>query len=296
MEKAYADGLVVQLKPGAVPQYKLYLDQSKGKAITNNWDDIQPAAGNESLGYPTQKPLALLERIIQTSSNPGDMVLDPFCGCGTTIAAAHKLDRKWIGIDITHLAIARQKYRLESMFTSVPFQTIRIPKDVDAAKDLADNDRYQFQWWALGLVYAVPYGAPTGSKVGKKGSDRGIDGIKAFIDDHTRKAKRVILQVKSGKVKPGDIRDLVGTVQREQAAIGVLLTLVSPSDEMTLEATRAGFYRATWDGQAYPRIQILTIEEVLAGKKIAMPLEIESLQRAQRIHALEAYQPELGFG
>ncbi len=175
--------------------YKRYLDESKGVPLGNIWTDIDLIRGHskEKLGYPTQKPLALLERIIQIGSNPGDVVLDPFCGCGTAIAAAQKLDRKWIGIDITHLSIALMKYRLEAMFPGIKIDVKCEPKDLGGAKDLAMRDRYQFQWWALSLIRARPLGGETGSRTGKKGSDKGIDGVMAFIDDNTGKAKRALV-------------------------------------------------------------------------------------------------------
>ncbi|OQX03018.1 MAG: site-specific DNA-methyltransferase, partial [Desulfobacteraceae bacterium IS3] len=194
--------------------------------------DIINQAAKERMGYPTQKPLALLERIIQASSNPGDVVLDPFCGCGTAIVAAQKLDRKWIGIDITHLAVALQKYRLKQSFDLTDkkdYEVIGEPEDLSSAEQLAKDDRYQFQWWALSLIQAKPVGGDAESKKGKKGKDRGIDGIISFIDDSSEKPKRVIVQVKSGNVGVKDIRDLIGTVEREKAAIGVFITLKNPS-------------------------------------------------------------------
>src|SRR5450759_1305202 len=171
MEALYKEGRIVQTKPGTVPRYKRYLDEMPGVAIGDSWDDIQALGGqtNERLGYPTQKPLALLERIISASSNPGDVILDPFCGCGTAVAAAQKLDRKWIGIDVTHLSIALQKYRLEDMFPGIKFQVIGEPEDISAARQLAQDDRYKFQWWALSLIRAKPLGGQEGSKTGKKG-------------------------------------------------------------------------------------------------------------------------------
>src|SRR3989440_212024 len=222
MEKAELDGRLYFPKEGqGIPREKRYLDEQEGIPIQDMWDDILISSQAERLGYPTQKPLALLERIIQASSNPGDIILDPFCGCGTAIAAAQRLERRWIGIDVTHLAIALQKYRLEDMFPGIKFDVKREPEDMGAARDLAKNDRYQFQWWALSLIRAKPLGGQEGSKVGKKGSDKGIDGIMNFVDDAAGKPKRVMVQVKSGHVKSGDIRDLVGTVKREDAAIGV---------------------------------------------------------------------------
>ncbi len=230
-----------------MPNYKRYLDEMPGVPLQDMWTDIAPISSQaaERLGYPTQKPLALLERIISASSNEGDWVLDPFCGCGTTIAAAQKLGRRWIGMDITHLSIALQKYRLEDMFgDELSYRIIGEPESLGSARQLAREDRFQFQWWALSLINARPYGGEAGSKTGKKGADRGIDGIITFLDDNNNKPKRVIVQVKSGKVGSKDIRDLVGTVERENAAIGVFLTLEEPTRDMITEAVSAGYYES----------------------------------------------------
>jgi site-specific DNA-methyltransferase (adenine-specific) len=296
MQEAYDKGLIVQSHPGAVPRLKRYLDEQEGIPVGDVWTDIPPvqSQSKELLGYPTQKPLALLERIIQASSNPGDIILDPFCGCGTAIAAAQKLGRKWIGIDITHLSIALQKYRLRDMFPDIQFNVVGEPKDVGAAKQLAQDNRYQFQWWALSLVQAKPLGGQEGSKTGKKGSDRGIDGVITFIDDAYAKPKRVLVQVKSGHVKSGDIRDLVGTVQRENAAIGVFITLEAPSRDMITEAVSAGYYDSPGWHQKYPRIQIRTIAELLKGAKIDMPAQYGTFKQAQKVQKSgEAEQDEL---
>ena len=184
MQKAYRDGLVVQLKPGAVPQYKKYLDESAGRTITNDWDDIAQAAGNESLGYPTQKPEALLERIIRVSSNAGDVVLDPFCGCGTTVAAAQRLHRSWIGIDVTYLAIGLIRRRLYDTFGpgALP-EVVGEPTTVEEAAELARTAPFQFQVWALGLVGARPVEK-------KKGADKGIDG-RLYFHDEADKTKEI---------------------------------------------------------------------------------------------------------
>jgi site-specific DNA-methyltransferase (adenine-specific) len=277
------------------PRLKRYLNEQEGSIITNVWTDIQPLhdVAAERLGYPTQKPLALLERIIAASSNPGDVVLDPFCGCGTAIAAAQKLGRRWIGIDITHLSIALQKYRLEAMFPGIHFNVIGEPRDVGAARHLAQSDRYQFQWWALSLIRAKPLGGQEGSKIGKKGSDRGIDGVITFIDDSSDKAKRVLVQVKSGHVKSGDVRDLAGTVQRENAAIGVFITLDPPTREMLTEAAEAGSYHSPGWHKAYPRVQILTIAELLHGAEIQMPPQFGTFKQAQKERVNQGEQPEL---
>jgi DNA modification methylase len=298
MERFEQEGRLYYSKTG-MPAYKRYLDEMPGVPLQDVWTDIRPigASAAERLGYPTQKPEELLERIILSSSNPGDVILDPFCGCGTAIAAAQKLDRKWIGIDITHLSIALQKYRLEAMFPGIKFKVIGEPEDLGAAQHLAQNDRYQFQWWALSLIRAKPLGGEVGSKTGKKGSDKGIDGIINFVDDATGKSKRVIVQVKSGHVKSGDIRDLVGTVQREQGAIGVFITLEPPTRDMRTEAASAGLYHSPGWGKDYPRIQILTIEELLHNAEVKMPPQHGTFKTAQRVQKTEpaAQQASLGF-
>ncbi len=295
MQEAYDNGLIIQSQPGAVPRLKRYLDEQEGIPVGDIWIDIPPvqSQSKELLGYPTQKPLALLERIIQASSNPDDIILDPFCGCGTAIAAAQKLNRKWIGIDITHLSIALQKYRLQEMFPNIIFKVVGEPLNYGSAKQLAQDDRYQFQWWALSLVKAKPIGGQEGSKVGKKGSDKGIDGVITFIDNPREKPKRVLVQVKSGHVKSGDIRDLVGTVKREDATIGVFITLEAPTQDMKKEALSAGYYHASGWNKNYPSIQILTIVELLHGTEVQMPPQYGTFKQAQRMQQSEAEQPEL---
>jgi site-specific DNA-methyltransferase (adenine-specific) len=289
MLAAYEAGLVVQTRPGAVPQLKRYLDEQRGRPLGDVWSDIEPlnSQARERLGYQTQKPEALLERIIRLATNEGDVVLDPFCGCGTTIAAAQKLERRWIGIDVTHLSIALMRYRLQAMFPGIEFDVRGEPEDLGAAKQLARDDRYQFQWWALSLIKAKPLGAKSGGKTGKKGSDKGIDGFVNFVDDASGKPKRVLVQVKSGHVKSGDIRDLVGTVQRENAAIGVFVTLEEPTKPMKQEAWEAGFYHSPGWGQDFPRIQILTIAELLRGAGIKMPPQHGTFKEAQRVRTQE---------
>lgn len=274
-------------KEDGMPRLKQYPEDLPGVPLQDVITDIKPMhnLSSERLGYPTQKPIALLERIINASSNEGDVVLDPFCGCGTTIAAAQKLDRKWIGIDVTHLAIALQKYRLKAAFNldeKKDYQVIGEPEDLGSAKQLAQDDRYQFQWWALSLIKARPLGGEAGSKQGKKGSDKGIDGVITFIDDNSGKPKRLLVQVKSGKVKSGDIRDLKGTVEREKAAIGIFITLESPSKDMKTEAATAGLYRSEGWNKDFPRLQILTIEELLSGAEVKMPPSSITFKQAGR--------------
>lgn len=283
---------------------KRYLDELKGEEVQSLWDDILPIGSQaaERLGYPTQKPVALLERIISASSNPGDVVLDPFCGCGTTIAAAEKLGRAWLGIDITHLAIALQKYRLKAAFgleDRKDYAVVGEPTDLAGARQLATEDRYQFQWWALSLIQAQPLGGDAGSKQGKKGADKGIDGQIIFIDDNSGKPKKVLIQVKSGGVNRATVGELRGTVEREGAAIGVLITLETASKPMQAEAVAAGFYTSSGWGKQYPRLQILTVEELLHGaKRLEMPPQAQTavtFKQAQREQNVTEMQGGFGF-
>lgn len=282
------------------PRLKRYLAEQKGVVIGNVWTDIDPISSHaaERLGYPTQKPIALLERIIEASSNEGDIVLDPFCGCGTTIAAAQKLGRQWIGIDITHLSIALQKYRLADAYSLVAgtdYHVIGEPADLGSARQLAEENPYQFQWWALSLIRARPLGAEAGSKKGKKGADRGIDGVINFIDDTSGRPRRALVQVKGGKVSSRDIRDLVGTVNREKAAIGIFLTMESPSRPMITEAADAGYYYSPGWKKEYPAIQILTIEDLLNDKTVNMPPTSVTFAQAERDRTPSDNQLGLGF-
>jgi len=261
------------------PRYKRYLDELPGSKTQDIWIDVPPinSQAAERLGYPTQKPVALLERIIQASSNPGDIVLDPFCGCGTAVVAAQKLGRQWMGIDVTHLSIALMKYRLKDAFNldaGRDYAVIGEPQDMASARQLALDDRYQFQWWALSLIKARPLGDR------KKGADRGIDGIINFIDDNSGKAKLALVQVKSGHVTAGHIRDLVGVLDRESAAIGIYITLEEPTREMRREAVTAGFYHSDGWNRDYPRIQILTIADLLQGAEVKLPPSVNTFRKA----------------
>jgi site-specific DNA-methyltransferase (adenine-specific) len=248
------------------PRLKRYLDEMEGGVMGDIWTDISPinSQAQERLGYPTQKPLALLERIIEASSNEGDIVLDPFCGCGTTIHAAEKLKRQWIGIDITHLAISLIEKRLKAAFPGIAFEIHGTPKDLEGAQALAAQNKYQFQWWAVSLVDAVPYGGK------KKGADSGIDGFIYFKPDG-KISEKAIVSVKGGEnVSVAMIRDLAHVVDRENAKIGVFITLAEPTKPMRTEAIKAGFFETRFG--KYQKIQILTIEELFAGKKPDIPL------------------------
>ena len=268
MEELYREGRIVQTRPGAVPRQKRYLDEMPGMPVQSVWTDILPvqAQAKERLGYPTQKPLALLERIINTSSDPGDVVLDPFCGCGTAVHAAQKLGRQWIGIDITHLAIGLVRRRMADAFPGIAINVIGEPVDLSGAKELAAKDKYQFQWWALDRIGAQPVSGK------KKGSDKGIDGVIPFFAGPKDDYKRVLVSVKGGeRVGVGMVRDLRGVVEREDEPIGVLLTLAPPTRDMIAEAAKAGTYHNDLWNKDYPRLQILTIEEVLEGRRPEMP-------------------------
>jgi site-specific DNA-methyltransferase (adenine-specific) len=212
-----------------------------------------------------------LERIIKLSSNERDLILDAFCGCGTTTIAAERLNRRWIGIDITHLAISHMQHRLQSSFGHdlSPYEVLGVPKDVESARALAQKvDRHHFEWWAVGLVGARP------AQDKKKGADSGVDGVRFFDDDKSGISKKVVVQVKSGHVKAGDIRDFAHVIERERAALGLFITLEEPSAPMKAEAAGVGFYEPKhWEGQdhRFPKLQILTIEAILQGHRPDLP-------------------------
>jgi len=276
MEAFEERGLLVHSERG-MPRLKLYLDQMPGVPCDDLWVDIPPinSQAQERLGYPTQKPLALLERIITASSNESDVVLDPFCGCGTAIHAAHKLKRAWVGIDITHLAISLIEKRLKDAFPGIQYEVHGTPKDLDGARDLAMRDKYQFQWWAVSLVNAVPFAGK------KKGADTGIDGL-IYFKPEGKATEKAIVSVKGGEhVGVAMVRDLAHVVDREKAKIGVLITLAEPTGPMKTEAVTVGFYETLYG--KYPKIQILTIAELFAGKQPNIPLvDPSAFKRAAR--------------
>ena len=267
MEKAYEDGRVIQPSPGAVPRMKRYLDEQRGRPIGDVWTDIPPlnSQAKEREGYPTQKPVALLRRIIEASCPADGIVLDPFCGCGTTIIAAEDRGRDWIGIDITHLATNLITRRLRETFPGISWETAGEPTTLEGARALAQMDRYQFEWWALSRVGAGERG---GSRK-KKGADKGIDGRLFFFERDGGSEKQIIFSVKSGIVHRSDVHELRGVVDREGAEIGVLVTLQDPTGPMREEAATGEFYESPFG--RHPRIQILTIEEILDGHGVDCP-------------------------
>jgi site-specific DNA-methyltransferase (adenine-specific) len=271
-------GRVYWPKEGGVPQLKRYLDEMPGSEASDVITDIPPvnSMAAERLGYPTQKPVALLERIISASSNPGDFVMDPFCGCGTAIEAAEKLGRQWIGIDITHLAIALIESRLADGFgrRGLEWDVTGTPANLPAAEDLAARDKFQFQCWACSLVRARPLGSEF-----RKGPDGGIDGVILFNDEGPKaKMKRIIVEVKGGKdVGSPMIDKLLGVVVREKAAIGFFVTLYKPTERMETDAAKAGFYVPPCDKSLrIPRLQILHVEKLLEGVPPQFPPDFTS--------------------
>jgi site-specific DNA-methyltransferase (adenine-specific) len=260
------------------------------------WADIHPinSQATERLGYPTQKPVVLLERIVSASSNLEDVVLDPFCGCGTTIDAAERLGRKWIGIDITQLATSLIKSRLRDTYgDKVEIVTIGEPTTPNEASVVADQDKYQFQWWALGLVGARPVEQ-------KKGADQGIDGKILFRDDlKAAKPEQVIIQAKGGKTGLKNVRDLRGVLEREKAAMGVLISLQPPTVPMEAEAASAGFYAHKMNGQQYPGLQLRTVKELMDGKGIERPSNVaavdETFKKAPESKKKHGQQKEFGL-
>jgi site-specific DNA-methyltransferase (adenine-specific) len=261
MEQLDADGrLIFPSKPTGRIRVKKYLDEMQGQIVGNIWDDIGPLSSQaqERLGYPTQKPVALLERILNASSNEGDVVLDPFCGCGTTVHAAQKLNRQWIGIDITHLAINLIETRLFDAFEGKADFTVHgVPQDIGGAQKFFDDDdktKKEFEKWACGLIKAYPQGG------GKKGADGGIDGLFRF---GPAKEHVAIVSVKGGKnVGVAMVKDLDATVTEQKAQIGIFLTLTPPTKPMLDWARGAGTFQV--EGfDPVPRLQIITVEEAM---------------------------------
>jgi site-specific DNA-methyltransferase (adenine-specific) len=329
MKQALSDGLVIQTRPGTVPQLKRYLDEQEGNPVGSTWTDINPLSAQsiEKLGYPTQKPEALLERILQASSNEGDVVLDPFCGCGTTIAVAERLKRKWIGIDVTYLAIDLMERRLLDMFAGgggaarfadipvqkrrhalktywdkgqdelgiglktglKPYEVVGTPQSLEDARFLADNDKYQFEWWCVAMLGAQ-------GKEYKKGADKGIDGIINF-QDKVGQYKKALVSVKGGaNIKREMIATLKGDMQREGAVTGILVTLEEPTGPMKTEAANAGRWTSDLlENKSYPVIQILTAKDILEGKTADLPAwGLDTFKKAAKAKSKEAH-PEL-FG
>lgn len=247
------------------------------KKLSANIKRIASPTDYENLGYPTQKSVDLLLRIINSSSKKGQVILDPFCGCGTTVTAAQEANRHWIGIDVTHLSINLIKWRMKHLYGLVPkkdYKVIGEPEDLAGAVELASQNRYQFQWWATSLIDARPYGDK------KKGSDTGIDGYLYYQED-PKTINRAIVSVKSGKTSVKDVRDLGHVTDREGAAIGILISLNAPTRDMITESVKKGFYKSILLHKEFPKLQILTIEEILSGKKPLTPPTVLTFKKAE---------------
>jgi DNA modification methylase len=283
LEQLWAAGMILKRKDGSprLDGKKVFLDEKRGKPISDIWMDIERVGNTakERLGYATQKPQALLERIIRASTNAGDLVLDPFCGCGTTVHAAQKLGRRWIGIDVTYLAINLIKRRLKDAFgDDVQFEERGQPTDFQSAKALADLDKWQFQQWALSLIEARPRTQGEG-----KGADRGVDGLLYFYESREKREK-ILVQVKGGAVQRGEVAKLLGDVNNQKFAAGILITLEKPTRPMREEAADAGRYRSNlWHDKDYPKIQILTVEGLLGGQeRVEAPPQLNPFTKARR--------------
>lgn len=265
LEVLEKDGLIHWPRNGGFPRFKRLL--SAGNTVQDVITDIPPlnSQAQERLGYPTQKPLALLERIIAASSKEGDVVLDPFCGCGTAVHAAQKLGRQWIGIDVTHLAVGLIEKRMKDAFPGLAFEVVGRPQDLNSALDLAARDKHQFELWALSVVEAQPW------KGGRKGADGGIDGIIYFKPDG-KKTERAIVEVKGGGIGVKDIGRLAQVIERERAPFGVFITAQNPTRAMERDAAAVGLWENPTTGRKYPRLQILTLAEIFQGKRPNIPL------------------------
>jgi len=293
MDKFYQENKLYFSSSGQ-PYIKYYLDERPGVAVMSFWDDIKPMSptSKERLGYPTQKPEALLERIIKASSNENDVILDAFCGCGTTIAVAQRLNRNWIGIDITYQSISLILKRLEDTFGKGVLENITlngIPKDIESASALAlkkdDRTRKEFEKWAV-----LTYTNNRATINDKKGADKGIDGI-AFFDGGNNQPEKIIIQVKSGKVKSGDIRDLLGTIAINEATLGIFITLNQPTKDMIKTAKEAGIYQSKFMSNPVDKISIITVKDIIEEqKRLDIRLVLEVLKSAEKQQEINSNQ------
>lgn len=286
--------MIVHPKTGVWPSLKRYAAADFGHAA----QDIiyEPTGftnystrGGEYLGYPTQKPVALLETLLKASSNIGQVVLDPFCGCGTTVHAAEKLNRNWVGIDITHIAVALIERRLKDAFPLVEFETHGVPEDLEGAIDLAQRDKHEFEKWAVSLIPDAQLW-----RDGKKGADQGVDGVVFF-----GQRQKAIISVKGGKnIGVSMIRDLIGALNIHKADIGVFLTLTPPTMPMKIAAAAAGTYQIEGNrGEIVPKVQIITIEDCLnhLSTPLRLPARQELRRKAKIDETAEAQQASLSL-
>lgn len=291
LEELYAEGRVLLRRDGCPRKdgLKEYLDEATGAPLQDIWTDIAMAPNAaERLGYPTQKPVALLERILTASSNAGDVVLDPFCGCGTTVAAAHALGRRWIGIDVTYIAVDLIRNRLKDTYgDKVTFDVFGIPRDMEGAVALFSHSKLDFERWAVSLVQ--------GQANQKQVGDHGIDGVIRFPLDNRSGIGRCVVSVKGGqRLAPAMVRDLSGTVETEEAEMGLLITMAPPTKGMVEAANRGGSYIWPSNERAYPRLQLISVEQLLRGEQPDMPPPFTPYMRAKRSKAAPPAQMKLG--
>lgn len=280
MKELDADSrLIFPARPQGRIRRKNYMREQKGGApVGDVWTDISPLQGGseEKLGYPTQKPLALLKRIIEASSNPGDVILDPFCGCGTAVISAQTNDRNWIGIDITYLAVELIRQRLRDSFgKDANFKVFGIPTDSKSARVLFDQNPFDFERWVVTHIG----GHPNDKQVG----DKGIDGRIRFW--HTvEEIDEMIVSVKGGQqLNPAMMRDLRGTIEALNKPMGLFICLAEPTPGMAEVAASSGIYTHPVSGQVYPKLQILTVSEIFAGKRPNMPTIENPFKKATQI-------------
>ncbi|MCX6832618.1 MAG: site-specific DNA-methyltransferase [candidate division Zixibacteria bacterium] len=294
LEELWAEGKILKKLDGTprLDGLKVYLDEKEGKAVGTIWHDIGRVGNTsgERLGYPTQKPVTLLERIIQASSNEGDVVMDPFCGCGTAVVAAEKLGRKWIGIDITHLAISLIKKRITDHFPDAKFQVVGEPRSLDDAQALFKQSAFQFESWAVSLIGGQPYKS-------SGGGDTGMDGF-LYFQDFQGNYHRIIIEVKGGGYQPKDVRSLAHVLQREGSPMGILIALEPPTRGMLSAAAELGKWAVPGRRKSYPVLQIMTIQDFFDGKKPELPDTSETLKKAKREvreREKKKNQPKLGL-
>lgn len=283
MQRLIEDGRIVQTRLGAVPHYKRYLDEGLGVPVQDLWDDI-PLINNRSeefLPYPTQKPRALLERIIAASSNPGDLVLDPFCGCGTAVDAAQKLGRRWIGIDITHIAIGMIENRMREGYPGIDFETIGVPKDLASAERLALDDPHQFQQWVCWQVGGYPRD--------KKGGDKGVDGWFNYLAEGGKRIETGVISVKAGdNVNPNMVRDLGRVMERDKHRFGLFIMKGLPTRGMRDEAASQPVIDTEFG--RFPAVQFVTLAELFQGLKPKLPPLVSPVKKAARVETRASHQ------
>jgi site-specific DNA-methyltransferase (adenine-specific) len=282
MQQMHDEGRLHYTSSG-MPRQKRYLDEMPGTPVTSVWTDIPPlnSQAQERLGYPTQKPRRLLERIIATSSNPGDIVLDPFCGCGTAVDAAQKLGRRWIGIDVTHIAIGMIEDRMRSAYPGVEFETIGVPKDVASAERLAADNPLQFQQWACWQVGGYPNA--------KQGADKGVDGWFNYLAEGVKRTATGVISVNAGDtLSPNMVRDLGRVMERDNHRFGLLLLKKPPTKGMREEAASHPIVGTEFG--RFPALQLITLADIFHGIRPKLPPLISPVKKALRVETRPSHQ------